>query len=506
MSENRSVGERTGAFLRQLRLRFRPIHLVPVLAVLALGAWMFASPIGSAPDDDFHLTSTWCANEARTDLCEAGPSPAERTVPAVVLGAPCFAYNEETTPACQRAMLEQPFEPTVVTGRGSFEQNYPPVYYGFMNVFASDNFLVSALVMRLINILLFVGIGVALFALLPAARRPTLLWTWILSLVPLGLFLIASNNPSSWAVIGVGSSWLALLGYFESTGRRRIGLGVVFAITVVMAAGARGDAALYTILGSGIVGFLTFARTRSWMLRALLPLAMALVAGLFFLASRQSQVAVTGLGDPVSSDIPLSGFGLLAFNLLNVPELWAGVFGGWPLGWLDTTLPAIVIFGGLGVFVSVAFVGLGILSWRKVIAAFGLVLVLWLLPTFVLMQGGNAVGQNVQPRYLLPLIIMLAGIVVLSVGNRSLRLGRAQSLLIGLALTVSQAFALHVNIRRYVTGTDVQGGNLDEGAEWWWDGLIFSPMTVWAIGALAFAALVYIVLSYLRKSDNELAS
>ncbi|CAN5520470.1 hypothetical protein BH10ACT7_BH10ACT7_11250 [soil metagenome] len=493
-------------FLQRIRSRFRPIHVAPLLAIIALGAWMFASPIGSSPDDDFHLTSIWCANDARTDLCEPGPSPAERVVPAVVLGAPCFAYNEESSATCQTALLEKPFEPSVVTGRGSFEHNYPPVFYGFMNVFASDNLLVSALVMRFINILLFVGLSVALFMLLPSDRRSTMLWAWTLTLVPLGLFLIASNNPSSWAIIGVGSSWLALLGFFESTGRRQVGLGIVFGLATVMAAGARGDAALYTILGSVMVGFLTFARTRAWALRAILPVAMAVVAGLFFLASRQSQVAVTGLGDSVSSDIPLSGFGLLAYNLLNVPQLWAGIFGGWPLGWLDTTMPAVVIFGGLGVFVAVVFIGLGILSWRKVIAALGVVLVLWLLPTVVLMQGGNAVGQNVQPRYLLPIIIVLAGVAMLSVGNRFVRLGRAQTLLIGVALSVGQAFALHVNMRRYLTGTDIQGGNLDDGAEWWWNGLIFSPMAVWVIGAAAFTGLVVIILRHLRKSDYELVS
>jgi len=61
--------------------------------------------------------------------------------------------------------------------------------------------------------------------LLPLRRRSTLLWGWIVSIVPLGLFLIASNNPSSWALIGIGSAWLALLGYLETHGKRKIALG-----------------------------------------------------------------------------------------------------------------------------------------------------------------------------------------------------------------------------------------------------------------------------------------
>ena len=70
--------------------------------------------------------------------------------------------------------------------------------------------------MRFLNILLFVGLSTALYLLLPLGRRRVLIGLSLLTSVPLGSFLIASNNPSSWAIIGVGFSWLALLGYFET--------------------------------------------------------------------------------------------------------------------------------------------------------------------------------------------------------------------------------------------------------------------------------------------------
>lgn len=491
-------------FLDKLQSRFRVVHLAPVLAVVALGAWIFASPIGAAPDDEFHLTSTWCSNELRTDLCQPGATEAERIVPPAVIRAPCFAHDETASGECQREFLDMPSEPSIVTDRGSFQNNYPPVFYAFMNTFASDNVLVSALVMRLMNVLLFVGIATALYCLLPHARRVSLLWGWLITVVPLGLFLIASNNPSAWAIIGVGSSWLALVGYFETTGKRAIALGVVFGIAVVVAAGARGDAALYTILGSVVAVILSARIARASWRKAILPVVFGIVALAFFLASRQSQVAVTGLGGSSESDIPLTGFGLLAFNLLNVPELWAGVFGGWPLGWLDTSLPAVVTYGGLGVFVAIVFVGLGVMSWRKEVSALLLVLTLWLLPTFVLMQGGNAVGQNVQPRYLLPLIIVLAGVAVFTVGQSRVRLSKVQTTLVAVTLSITQSLSLHINIRRYITGVDVQGVNLDAGVEWWWDGLALSPMMIWGIGSVAFAALVVVLLMDLRKSTYEI--
>jgi len=495
-----------GRITSTVRSRFRLVQFAPVLAVIALGAWMFASPIGAAPDDDFHLTSTWCANELRTDLCQQGPEEGERIVPPVVLYAACFAYDATKSPICQEALLEQPFAPTETTERGSFLANYPPVYYGFMNLFASDNLLLSALLMRFVNILLLVGITTAMYLLLPHARRSSLMWGWLVTMVPLGIFLVASNNPSSWAIIGVGTSWLALVGYFETTGKRRIALGALFGLTVLMAAGARADAALYTILGSLIAVVLTVRRRRISLLLGILPLVFAVIAAIFFLMSRQSTVAISGLGDSTASEVPLSGFGLLAFNLLNVPELWAGVFGGWPLGWLDTGLPAVVTYGGLGVFVAIVFIGIGVTSWRKEAAALVLVLVLWLLPAYVLQAGGNAVGQNVQPRYLLPLIVILAGVAVFTVGQRRLRLSKVQTTLVAVTLSLTQAFALHVNLRRYITGIDIQGANLDDGYEWWWTGFPLTPMQLWVVGSLSFAALVFVLLRDLRRSYGEIYS
>ena len=38
-----------------------PRIVAPLLLLFALAAWAVASPVGAAPDDDFHLASIWCA-------------------------------------------------------------------------------------------------------------------------------------------------------------------------------------------------------------------------------------------------------------------------------------------------------------------------------------------------------------------------------------------------------------------------------------------------------------
>jgi len=68
--------------------RFRAIWLAPVLLLIALLAWAFASPILAAPDDDFHLASTWCDSGLNASMCQPGTSPTTRVVPEVLAHPP----------------------------------------------------------------------------------------------------------------------------------------------------------------------------------------------------------------------------------------------------------------------------------------------------------------------------------------------------------------------------------------------------------------------------------
>lgn len=185
---------------------------------------------------------------------------------------------------------------------------------------------------------------------------------------------------------------------------------------------------------------------------------------------------------------------------MNVPQLWAGALGTWGLGWLDTAMPAIVSFGGIVAFVGIVFVGLSRLSHRKAAALLLVALALWLLPTYVLVRGLNEVGQNVQPRYLLPLMILFAGLAVFDVGPGQFRLTRAQLYPIVGLLAVGESVALYMNMRRYITGTGSHGISLDANIEWWWN-IVISPMTVWVIGSVAFAALLIILVREMSKID-----
>ena len=491
------------------RFRFRVIFLAPVLAFIALSAWAFASPIGAGPDDDYHLVSIWCANGGSPE-CTPGSEAKTRVLPEAFRSIACYAQVESRSADCQYQALAN--DTPVELKRGNFAGEYPPVYYATMRLFAGDDIQLSALTMRLVNAALFVGLATALVVLLPAARRRTLLWGWLIALVPLGMFLIPSNNPSGWAVTGVGTAFLALLGWFETTGRSRWALGALYLVGVIMAAGSRGDAAVYAIGATVTVLILTSARTRAWAMSAILPALGLIVAFAFFASAGQSGVASAGFTSggggatiPVAGEggveAPLSGFALAAYNILMLPFLWTGVWGSWGLGWLDTQLPGIVPWAATAAFIAVGFAGIGLLTWRKAIATGGVLLVLIVLPVYVLTAGGDKVGANLQPRYLLPLIVLFVFLLVTETVGGRLQFTRVQTFAILAALAVANLVSLQVDIRRYVTGADQQGLNLDAGAEWWWTGFPVGPMWVWVIGAVAYAGLLAILWPQLRRRE-----
>ena len=485
--------------LRRLIGKLRWIHAAPLLAVLTLTAWAFASPIGAAPDDDYHLVSTWCALGG-SEACTPVADPNLRQVSNGFASSTCYALVSDRSAACQDERGLTLDGPTSVTDRGNFHHKYPGVFYGTMRVFAGNDLVRSALVMRLVNLALFVGLATALAVLLPVSRRQTLLWGWLVSLVPLGIFLIPSNNPSGWAITGVGTAFLALLGWFETSGRRRWALGALYVVGIFMAAGARSDAAIYAAGATLVASLLTWSRQRDWWLRSILPLGGLLVIGVLFFTTSKADVGLNGIPGTGSGSFAGSPTALAIHNLFALPFLWTGVWGTWPLGWFDTQLPAVVPWAAAGAFVTVAFAGLGLLTKRKAVAIAGVLAMLVVLPVYLLTAGGDTVGFQFQPRYLLPLIVLFALVLVTAPsGLSTVRFNRVQTFAILGALAIANLVSLQVNIRRYVTGANHQGFNLGAGAQWWWHGVPFGPMAVWFVGSAAFAGLLAVLWPELRR-------
>lgn len=478
------------------RLRRAVTIVAPLALLLSLLVWGVSSPPGSSPDDDYHMASIWCGGVPEAGVCETTGDPDARLVPAeAVRASSCFAFDPNAAASCPRE------EGMVVSTRGNWNgESYPPLYYAVMHLFVTDHVSTSIVLMRSVNAALYVGVLTAAFFLLPRVRRPLLIWGAAVTAVPLTMFIVPSVNPSSWAILSASALWLVAWGFFEQRGWRQVLLGLLTVLLVVIGGGARSDAALYAIVGLLAAGVLAFQRSRQYLVVALVALTLAVTAFAFFLSGGQSSIVTTD-GAVDNETYPFTSLAFI--NLKALPHLVFGNFGFWGLGWLDTYMPAMVSFTTLMVFAAVVFWGMRAGDWRKWLTLAGVAVCAIGVPLVLLLRWGVIVGAGVQPRYGFPLLIILAGVALVGVAKAGLGLGRVQLSLVAGALVIANATALHTNIRRYVTGLDDAGINLDRAVEWWWNAPI-SPMSLWAIGVAASVVLAASLLAVIwpTRDDN----
>ncbi len=479
--------------------RVAGVIVVSVLAFVTLTAWGLSSATGSTPDDDYHLSSIWCTDIGGADLCAMEERRQQKMVPSALPESRCYAQDGNASAACQPLMTTADGRETMTNRLNSVAQLYPTGFYQFSSLFAGQNIDQSVIVMRMVNAGLFVGLNVALWLLVPLRLRQPLVFAWFGTMVPLAAFLLPSTNPSSWAIIGVGSAWVALLGYLEHTGWQRWLLGVMFVLFAGMAAMARTDATLFAIASAGVALLATDAPFRQLLKRLWIPAVGVVLAGSVIFFQRGAIGAITtGFRRGESDNFD---WGLLWNNIIETPGLWLGVVGGWPwgsLGWLDTPMPQIVSLLSLAVFVTLIGVGLSGATWR-VRAVTGLMFVMvWTIPVYLLQISGFLVGAGFQSRYILPLIVVLLGLMLLRpAGHPGLFTERTPLIMITSALSIANSIALHHNLRRYITGLDERGFNLNADGEWWWwdfSGTALTPMLVWAVGSSAFFGAAWVAL------------
>lgn len=465
---------------------------VPVLFFLALVGWSFASPVGSSPDDNFHLPSIWCGLGEREGLCEASGDPDTRMVPAPVVNAPCYAFHPEMSAACWNSEQDGMAEATWMNANGL----YPRLFYATMSVFASEDIVNSVLIMRVFNSALVVGLLTGVFFALPRRTRPALVISAVVTAVPLGLFLIASTNPSAWAFASAAVVWAALYGASQTTGRRQLVLAGLAVLGACLGAGARADAAAFAVFGVVIAAVLGARRGG----RLLVPaIAAALVVGVsvaFYLSADQTSALTSGLPN---TNPPLTGAQHVS-NFFGVPSLWLGAFGDAGLGWLDTSVPAAVPVLAFAAFCGAVFIGVHRPDIRRSIALVLAVVACWLVPFILLAQSRAVVGTMVQPRYILPLLVILAGVASLRSAALQAWTG-ARALIVGLAVVVAATLAMQFNIRRYTVGAGSIAIDPGAGAQWWWDGAV-APAVVWIGGSLAFAAALVVLWFAVRATRD----
>ena len=485
----------------------RPLaFIVLALGVLAVATgWIFASPPGASPDDDYHLVSTWCPRPIESTGCDTTTIDGDLYVmaPVTTSHAQCEAFSPDKSHACIHDYSDDTMFPSYRYNDGQ----YPYGFYQFHHLFAGHNVEHSVWIMRAINVgLAVVLIGAACALSTREVRRATAL-SALVAWTPMGLYFIASNNPSSWAITGVFAYGAALYGALNAQGWRRWTLLGVAGLASLLCYGSRGDAAFYVFVAS--LGILILAARRRHLPEIGVASLLSAIGIWCMLGSGQSgHIAQSEASVTLRERIEVA-----IMNIRYLPEYFAGFIGlnSGP-GWRDTPLPGYTTILGLLVLGAVLFYGARTMSLRKVLAAFvvfgamaGIPLLIATPPTFPNLGGYHS-------RYALPLLGTWL-VIWLASSRKNSSITKGQLTIFVFFLSVVDAVAMHTTIARYVTGLLsirhmgwIAPGKLNGNIEWWWAGAPITPMTLWLIAsmgyALALTAGAYLIGPRMRDAES----
>ena len=479
---------------RGVSARVLAIWLATCLAgFVALAGWSVSSPAGSSPDDDYHLSSIWCAQGIDVDLCQqAKDNPGARVLPYLASGAGiCYGSDFYASGACQEQFDTN--VPAVGTDHGNWGGAYPPYFYRLLSIFAAPDVEPAVMKMRLTASFIIVAMVAGLAALLPRRRRPLAAVPLLVTAVPLSMTVLASTNPSGWAILGAATLWPALYVAYEEVGWRRNALAAYAVLAAFIGAGSRADGCLFVLMSVALVVILRVRHLRKAPLVTAAAALSFVLAAAIFLSSGHASVLTEAFGYTRQE---LTTTQLFLINLSSLPTLWLGMFGSGPLGrtgWLDTPYPPIVTMLMIGVWF-----GLLLQGWRRLfpakLVALGLVgAALFVHPMYLLMQSHVLVGEGVQPRYVLPILVIFTGLCLLGTHGVTVSLSRTAYWASVAALGLAHAVSLHIWIRRYVTGLDVSKILFGNNLEWWWDPAP-RPTIVWVAASVGFTFVVAMVL------------
>lgn len=473
---------------------------VPALLLMSLLAWATVIAPYGEPDSPYHLSSMYCSQGFEEGLCEPGRSEGYRLVRANAAAEICYRNDPDIGAACIDEALAG--EEMIETGNGNFRGAYPDVYYTIQHVTVGDDAEITFRDARFLNAtLVTLGLGLLTGLIRPERRRA--LWFAVAgSIVPLGLFTIASINPSAWVIYGPLVIFVATASIFEAQGWRRWALIGLSVIALVVVAGTRTDAGAFGLFAALAAVLVAGHFTKRMLLTIGLPalLALGVVGALMARTGRFSAFAnVNLISDFFGTLAGRSGEGQtrdqLIQNAFDVPHIWMGAFGTWDLGWFDVPLPYIVPTFAIIAFGALLFFGLRRFDWREATALVSVVVLLFFVPLLVLFSRNQIVGDFVQPRYILPLLALGLGIVLWRGSGTMTTLQRWFLIVL---LATSNMMALRSTMNRYILDS--------AGGEMWWPSWALPSSLVFLAGTLAFAGFLVGVFHLFERDCDRSAT
>jgi hypothetical protein len=499
--------------------------LMALLLFMTLAAWSMGSAVGSSPDEDYVLTSIWCANTpklkgiddparnapttatgrpifAKGETCRRDLArPGTVWVPSKVAESNCSLGSDTVGASCQKTLTDD----IISTNRVNSDL-YPNTYLNALHSLVSQDVYKSTIYMRLLNSL--ISAVLIVFTLSLNKKVSIDLAVALLSIiVPVGISLISSVNTSSWAVTGSAIFTLSLIAIDRRSLKSKHTIICIFssALGFWIANASRHETKyqflliLIFVLLYKYLDYLFLLQVR----KKLIVVVFFLIGAVFFLLILQDNLLFEAdFFDNQQKD----KIALLTLNFLNLPLFITGFFGSWGLNSFDALLMQTVWLFATASFSLVICQSLRYSQTQNKVIGFTSIAVFCATILFYLQYFFVEIRDIVQPRYFFPLLI---GSSLLIVGNKKSEFSRSLIISIGFLATAANAIALRTVIRRYVTGQNVKlSKSLNSPRDWWWTDKdsgttlwVPAPETVWLIGSLAFAMLFALII-YERNLES----
>jgi hypothetical protein len=487
-------------------------QLLAIFALLMCGlSWSLASPIGAASDDNFHLASIWCSHGYRQGICEDSVLTGFKRLPVPIANAgSCYIDDREKSASCTNLELAEFGSRMIPTDRFAADgilTGQQSVFYWVNGLLVTSNIQLSVFLMRFLNSFLLL----TLLTLAMKARsvdENLKIWVVLLSIsLPVFMWTVNSNSSSSWTFLGMSFSWFffdALL--LNSTRSKKVFSIIGLILTMLLALGSRSESVpMLLVQFAALIGLRL--RIEKSLLRngaaLLLVIPLFVILGFLFFYSGLWRM-FTNAFSYVNDDTPITHpeSWVVLHNLQAIPMLYywlisaIGVFGS----------ADFELYGTVGVLMAVVLTIVVVESLRKAARHAQITLLVTTftaiaVPLVLLQSNKLLVGEELLPRYVFPLFVLLVGLCVFQ-NSAPFRLGRGQSIFIALSLSFVHLIVLRQVILRHVVGIESFGlFNLNRQMEWWWTlDSVPSPMTVWILGSISFSFLTFSTLAKIHRT------
>jgi len=468
---------------------------------LAMAAWSFASPLGSAPDEPAHLIRA--ASVVRGQLLgEPVPHPSPMTRGTVTVEVPqifarlandvgCFQFKPQVPASCQGSLAGSRSDVGVYTYVG----RYPPLYYGLVGlptlVLVSPGGMYGA---RLVSAALSAAmLALSLLSLRRCRGAPLLGAGLALAVTPMALYLGGVVNPSGLEISSAISAWMAAMALVaEVTGERQVSGGrgngsepgeeipagqlLDSAVASNSAAGPPNAISSSNVAALGISAIvLILCRGLSPVWAAFIGLALVVLLGRKWRDLLRQHAVKGWLGGCVAALVAAGVWDLIADPFLTEPgapvppgtstsQLFMLALERLDLivtstigqfGWLDTPSPYAVVLAWVAALGAVFFLAVCVARRREVLVAVAAVLAWVVVPLAIILSQGRSEGILGQGRDFMALGV---GIPLIASSIAGQRLGgRAASLRLGalivIVLGVCQLADFYGALRRNTVGT-----------------------------------------------------